>query len=435
MGVEHTSLIPQVLDKIDVVCTHNYRQDLREDLQAVKELARQHGKPAIINEVAGRPQQPFSYVMPILDEEKVGWCFWELMIGRTQFSQGPTPYQGVIYPDGTCFDAAEVMLIASHGQQVQQPRQAARELGLPARRWSAEEAWAWYRNRPWLVGTNFLPSTACNTTEFWQAESFDEATIRRELGIAQATGFNSVRVFVQFVVWKHDPAGFKQRFAKFLEIAQQHGISVMPTLFDDCSFGDPPIRQPCLGPQPDPIPGMIAPSWTPSPGLDTVSDQQAWSDLEKYVKDIVGSFAQDQRVIAWDLYNEPGNSGMGNRSLPLVEAVFGWARDVDPCQPLTIAVWNDSLNDLNQVILSRSDIVTYHAYTNYQGQRCGDRALQVAPATCGVHRMDGTLAGQSLGDRPAAVSQRSCGLLQLGTGERPHAMPVQLEFKTRSARA
>ena len=96
-------------------------------------------------------------VMPILAEEKVGWCFWELMIGRTQFSQGPTPYQGVIYPDGTCFDAAEVMLIASHGQQVQQPRQAARELGLPARRWSTEEAWAWYRESA-VAGRHQFPA-------------------------------------------------------------------------------------------------------------------------------------------------------------------------------------------------------------------------------------------------------------------------------------
>ena len=69
-------------------------------------------------------------------------------------------------------------------------------------------------------------------------------------------------------------------------------------------------------------------------------------------------------MIVWDLYNEPGNSGMGNRSLPLVQAVFAWARDVDPRQPLTMGVWNDALSDLNQVILSRSDIVTYHAYPN-----------------------------------------------------------------------
>jgi len=137
VGVEHSSLIPQVLDRIEVLATHNYRKDLREDLRAVKALAQKHGKPVIINEVAGRPQQPYSYVMPIVAEEQVGWCFWELMIGRTQFSQGPTPYQGVIYPDGTCFDAAEVMHIAYPGRQDLDPRQVARELGLPPRRCSA----------------------------------------------------------------------------------------------------------------------------------------------------------------------------------------------------------------------------------------------------------------------------------------------------------
>jgi len=131
VGVEHSSLIPQVLDKIDVLATHNYRTDLREDLRAVKALAQPHGKAVIINEVAGRPKQPYSYVMPILAEEKVGWCFWELMIGRTQFSQGTAPYQGVIYPDGTCYDAAEVMHIVYPGQAGLEPRKVAAELGLP----------------------------------------------------------------------------------------------------------------------------------------------------------------------------------------------------------------------------------------------------------------------------------------------------------------
>ena len=112
VGVEHSSLIPKVLAKIDVLCLHNYRQDLREDIRQVQALSRQHGKPAIINEVVGRPQQPFSYVMPILREEKIGWCFWELMLGKTQFSRAAFPYQGLVYPDGTCFDAREVALVA-----------------------------------------------------------------------------------------------------------------------------------------------------------------------------------------------------------------------------------------------------------------------------------------------------------------------------------
>jgi hypothetical protein len=232
-----------------------------------------------------------------------------------------------------------------------------------------QAAWDWYKKQPWLVGTNFLPSTAANTTEFWQAESFDEPTIERELAIAQATGFNTCRVFTQYLVWKHDPEGFRKRFDRFLTIAQKHHISVVPTLFDDCSFGDPPVRQPYLGKQRDPIPGMIAPSWTPSPGLETVTDRKAWPDLQRYVKDTLSSFGKDPRVVFWDLYNEPGNSGMGNKSLPLVEATFAWARQAGPTQPLTMGVWNDGLRELNAVLLAQSDIITYHAYTNYEGQR------------------------------------------------------------------
>ncbi len=136
VGVERSSLVGNVLNKIDVLCFHNYRRDLREDIRQVQALARQHGKPAIINEVAGRPQQPFSYVMPILREERIGWCFWELMLGKTQFSRAAFPYQGLIYPDGTCFDAREVALVAdvslaeAQQQFPQRPRPKLQEDGV-----------------------------------------------------------------------------------------------------------------------------------------------------------------------------------------------------------------------------------------------------------------------------------------------------------------
>ena len=229
VGVEHSSLIPQVLDRIEVLATHNYRKDLREDLRAVKALGRKHGKPVIINEVAGRPQQPYSYVMPILAEEKVGWCFWELMIGRTQFTQGATPYQGVIYPDGTCFDAAEVMHIVYPGRTGLEPKQVAAEVGLPQRPgpWSIERAWTWYKARPWIVGINYHPSNVVNTTELWSADTFDEKTIDRELALAAKTGFNACRTNLQYLVWKHDPQGMKKRMERFLAIADKHGIAVI----------------------------------------------------------------------------------------------------------------------------------------------------------------------------------------------------------------
>ncbi|MBM3892502.1 MAG: DUF871 domain-containing protein, partial [Verrucomicrobia bacterium] len=126
--------------------------------------------------------------------------------------------------------------------------------------WPAEKAWAWYRQQPWLVGFNYVPSYASNTTDWWQAETFDAATMDRELGWAQKLGFNVTRAFIQYLVWKHDPDAFKKRFSDFLALADKHGIRVMPVLFDDCAFGEPRLLDPFLGKQREPIPGMILPS-------------------------------------------------------------------------------------------------------------------------------------------------------------------------------
>jgi len=238
-----------------------------------------------------------------------------------------------------------------------------------SRRWTAEQAWDWYKKRPWLVGFNFVPSTACNTTEFWQADTFDPVTIDRELGWARDIGFNTCRVFVQYLVWKHDSDGLTHRFDRFLDIADRHGISVVPVLLDDCSFGDPPMTEPYLGRQKEPLPGMMMSSWTPSPGLKAVTDRAVWPDIERYVRGFVGRFRSDDRVVFWDLYNEPGNSNMGDRSLPLMEAAFGWARQAAPQQPLTVSVWNGSLVNMNRRMIELSDVVSFHAYTHVEGLR------------------------------------------------------------------
>lgn len=234
--------------------------------------------------------------------------------------------------------------------------------------WPADQAWAWYRRQPWIVGFNYVPGTAANTTEFWAAGTFDPATIDRELGWAAGLGFNSCRVFVQFLVWKHDPAGLLDRLDRFLGIAAGHGLTTTLVLFDDCAFGDPPQTEPFLGKQRDPLPGMILPSWTPSPGLKAVTDRGAWPDLERYIKDVVSRFANDPRVLMWDLYNEPGNSGMGNQSLPLVEATFAWARAASPAQPVTIAAWGAPA-EITARQVELSDVISFHYYGNAEGLR------------------------------------------------------------------
>ena len=226
-------------------------------------------------------------------------------------------------------------------------------------RWTSSQAQTWYRSTAWPVGCNFLPSTAINDVEMWEAETFDPETIARELGWAHSLGMNAVRVFLNYVVWRDDPAGMKARLKQFMETAASRGIRVVPVLFDDCAFAG---REPETGPQGDPAPGIHNSGWVPSPGLKQVTDRNAWPDLARYVEDIVGSFGQDERVLFWDLYNEPGNSRMGEKSLPLVEATFDWARSVAPSQPLTVGVWADFHGPMGRRLMNLSDIISFHSY-------------------------------------------------------------------------
>jgi len=223
--------------------------------------------------------------------------------------------------------------------------------------WSAEKANRWYDRQPWLVGCNFIPSTAVNQLEMWQAATFDPDTIDRELGWAAGVGFNTVRTYLHDLAWQADPDGFKRRLGTYLSIADRRGIRPMLVIFDDCWNADPKP-----GPQPPPIPGVHNSRWGQSPGKAVVNAPAQWGRLQRYVADLVGTFARDERVLAWDLYNEPGNSGQGAKSLPLVKKAFEWARAAGPSQPVTVGVWGHSPKEMRAFQLAASDIITFHNY-------------------------------------------------------------------------
>jgi len=225
-----------------------------------------------------------------------------------------------------------------------------------APRWSVEKANRWYRQQPWLIGANFIPSTAINQLEMWQAETFDPATIDRELGYAEKIGMNVMRVYLHNLPYEQDATGFTQRINQYLAIADKHHIKTIFVLFDSCWNDNPKA-----GKQPAPKPGIHNSGWVRAPGSLRMFDSRTWGGLERYTTNLLKTFGNDSRVLAWDLFNEPSNSGYMDAVLPLLRATFVWAQAANPQQPLTVGVWNDHALS-NQVMLDNSDVVTFHNY-------------------------------------------------------------------------
>ena len=232
-------------------------------------------------------------------------------------------------------------------------------------RWTEEQAGKWYEAQGWRVGCDYIPSDAINQIEMWSASSYNRELIDKELGWAEDLGFNTLRVYLSSVVYANDPQGLKDRMDDFLDICEGHGIRPLFVFFDDCWNAES-----AYGVQPEPKPGIHNSGWVRDPSdalrADTLSLYPA---LETYVKDILGTFAEDGRILLWDLYNEPGNSKYKSGSLPLLKKVFGWAQEVRPSQPLTAGVWSDALKELNEFQLANSDVTSYHCYSSPETQQ------------------------------------------------------------------
>ena len=147
--------------------------------------------------------------------------------------------------------------------------------------WSVEKAKTWYDNQEWIIGANFTPSTAINQIEFWQESSFDPQTIDRELGYASNIGFNTMRVYLHYLVWARNPKEMKKRMESFLDICEKNGIRVMFVLFDDCWNDNPD-----LGKQPEPKPGVHNSGWAQCPGGSLVDDKLLESRSSSFAKSL-----------------------------------------------------------------------------------------------------------------------------------------------------
>lgn len=247
-------------------------------------------------------------------------------------------------------------------------------LAAQGEKWSEQKARDWYARQPWLVGSNYNPASAINQLEMWQADSFDPKRVDLELGWAASLGMNTMRVYLHDLLWEQDAEGFKRRLDQFLTISARHGIKPVFVLFD--AVWDP---DPKLGKQRAPRPGVHNSGWVQSPSRTRLQNASEYPKLKDYVKGVVGAFARDQRILAWDMWNEPDNENHGSYNqlepknkvelvLALLPQTFAWAREVQPEQPLTTGVWKgdwstpEKMTSMDRLQIDLSDVITFHNY-------------------------------------------------------------------------
>jgi len=247
------------------------------------------------------------------------------------------------------------------------------------RQWTDKEANDWWARQPWLVGSNYIPATAVNQLEMWQAETFDSTRIDMELGWAEGMGMNTMRVFLHDLLWQQDPGGFRRRIDKFLTIAKKHKIRPILVLFDSCWFPFPTV-----GIQPAPRRGVHNSGWVQSPGAKALADPGQDTRLLNYIQEVILAFSTDDRILAWDLWNEPDNTNSSSygsseprnkveRVRALLPQVFKYARAGLPTQPLTSGLWKggdwsslDTLDPIEKIQVELSDIISFHNYDKPQ---------------------------------------------------------------------
>ena len=179
-------------------------------------------------------------------------------------------------------------------------------------------------------------------------------------------------------MWTHHQEDYIRRIDEFLTIADSHNIRVMLVFFD--GVWNP---HPTYGTQPDPIPGVHNSQWVQSPGIEILQDVARHDELESYVRAVVSAFRDDERVLIWDLFNEPDNPNLlaypqsdmeltlkRDRALALLQSATRWALEERPVQPLTAGVWDGDWSDpaaiteLDAFMLRNMDINSFHSYSD-----------------------------------------------------------------------
>ena len=244
-------------------------------------------------------------------------------------------------------------------------------------KWTCEQANAWYAKQGWLRGCNFIGSDCANRLDMWQKYNCEQKlkTAERELALCQKIGFNTVRLWVTFDVYYAEPESFMEIFDRYIELCGKYGQKVMVVLSheEDLPRGDVFVPKQM---------GEQAYALGEHQGRIPMSEEELAKEPKHYmefpelrdiyiemVQKIVRRYAKDERILCWNIMNEPGIT-IGARTIDILKTLFAVVRAEDPIQPLTADIWRgvtggEIRSEEEKVALELSDIISFHSYQAY----------------------------------------------------------------------
>lgn len=199
---------------------------------------------------------------------------------------------------------------------------------------------AWPGDYGWLRGFSIVPSWGARLEQAWW--QYDPGRMRAEAALARQVHANCIRLWIEFSAWMADPPRVTAAFQDAVGAIAEAGMKTMPCLFNrwhdrDWDYG----------------------------GTYTENLFRNWAPQLDYVRALVAPLADDDRVLLWDLCNEPQaqalDTAVDQREMAWLTAIAECVRGCGVRQPLTIGTMTGTNIDLFAPLC---DVLCGHPYAH-----------------------------------------------------------------------
>ena len=252
--------------------------------------------------------------------------------------------------------ALQTVATAALGTALARPLAA--QTSAPAKSSFPKPALNVYESYAWLRGFSVVPSWGARIEEAWW--SYDGSRFREEIALSRQVHANCIRLWIEFTAWMADPERVTASFLDAVKAIAEQGMKTMPCLFN---------------------------RWHDSRwdygGTYTETLFRDWKPQLDYVRALVTPLVGDDRVLIWDLCNEPQahdqSSEVNKKEFTWLKCIAETVRGCGAKQPITIGTMNGKNIETYAPVV---DVLCAHPYPHTRGELekliIGYHAMQAA---------------------------------------------------------